>query len=195
MLLTTQILTGPDVTVHLDALATLRLEIFREFPYLYDGTRDNELRYLQVYAQAADSCVLTVAEEGRVVGAATGIPLLHEQQEIREPFAAVPYPPDSIYYVGELLLYPAYRNRGLGMQLLSNLEVQIRSLGSYRYLTCATVVRPDDHPQRPANYLLIERFLKRTGFIALPEVTATFAWRETDGVSREHLMQFWIKVL
>jgi len=195
MLLTTQILSGHDVTVHLDALATLRLDIFREFPYLYDGTRDSELRYLQVYAQAADACVLTATNGGRVVGAATGIPLMHEQQELREPFAAFPYPLGSIYYVGELLLYPEYRNRGLGMQLLSNLENQIRSLGSFRYLTCATVVRLDDHPHRPANYLPIERFLKRTGFTSLPEVTTTFAWRETDGVSREHLMQFWIKAL
>jgi hypothetical protein len=56
-------------------------------------------------------------------------------------------------------------------------------------------VRPDDHPLRPANFLPIERFLKRTGFKALPGVMATFTWPELDGVSRDQQMQFWLKPL
>jgi len=81
------------------------------------------------------------------------------------------------------------------MKLLSLMEDKIRSLGSYRYLTCATVVRPDDHPHRPANYVPIERFLHRTEFRAVPAATISFTWLETDGVSRDHPMQFWIKEL
>ena len=195
MSLTTKLLTGREVEESLDALATLRIEIFREFPYLYDGNRESELRYLKGYAQAAEACVLTVTDADRIVGAATGMPLQHEQKELIAPFAATSYPVDSIYYVGELLFYPAYRNRGLGMKLLSMMEDKIRSLGSYRYLTCATVVRPDDHPHRPANYVPIERFLHRTEFRAVPAVTTSFTWLETDGGSRDHAMQFWIKVL
>lgn len=195
MSLTTKLLTGIEVEASLDALATLRIEIFHEFPYLYDGKRESELRYLQGYAQAADACVLTVTDSGRVVGAATGMPLQHEQKELSDPFAATPYPVDSIYYVGELLFYTAYRNRGLGLSTLSALEDFVRSLGSYRYLTCATAVRPDDHPQRPANYVPIERFLNRTGFKSMPATTTSFTWLETDGVNRDHPMQFWIKVL
>ncbi len=195
MSLTTKLLTGNEVDESLDALATLRIEIFREFPYLYDGKRESELRYLSVYAQTAEACVITVTDAGRVVGAATGIPLQYEQKELIDPFAATPYPVDSIYYVGELLFYPAYRNRGLGMKLLSMMEDKVRSLGSYRYLTCATAVRPDDHRHRPAHYLPIERFLNRTGFKAIAAVTTSFSWLETDGTSREHPMQFWIKEL
>ena len=195
MSLTTKLLTGREVEEILDSLATLRLEIFREYPYLYDGKRESELRYLQGYAQAAEACVLTVTAAGRIVGAATGMPLQHEQKEIVAPFAATAYPLDSVYYVGELLFYPPYRNRGLGMKLLSMMEDKIRSSCSYRYLTCATVVRPNDHPQRPANYLPIGRFLHRTAFRAVPAAFTSFTWLETDGVSRNHPMQFWIKEL
>jgi len=195
MSLTTKLLTGNEVEESLDSLATLRIEIFREFPYLYDGNRESELRYLKGYAQAAEACVLTVTAAGRLVGAATGMPLQHEQKELIDQFAATSYPLDSIYYVGELLFYPAYRNRGLGMKLLSMMEDKIRSLGSYRYLTCATVVRPDDHPHRPANYVPIGRFLNRTEFRAIPAATTSFTWLETDGGSRDHPMQFWIKFL
>ena len=33
--ITERLLTGPAVAAHLEALASLRLEIFQEFPYLY----------------------------------------------------------------------------------------------------------------------------------------------------------------
>jgi GNAT superfamily N-acetyltransferase len=176
-------------------LAVLRLSIFREFPYLYQGCLEDELGYLGHYAEVADSIVVSVTDSGRVVGAATGIPLSHESRALVDPFAVTPYVVEEIYYVGELLFYPEYRNRGLGMRLLTQIEQQVRALGNYRYLVCATIVRPDDHPSRPEGYLPIERFLNRAGFILLPGITTSFAWRETDGSTREHEMKFWIKNL
>jgi GNAT superfamily N-acetyltransferase len=176
-------------------LASLRIEIFQEFPYLYDGRHEDELRYLKLYAEAPEAFVITVTDSGKVVGAATGIPLRHEHQGLIEPFAGSAYPFDEIYYVGELLLYPAYRNQGLGLRLVTQVEAQVRSLGTYRYLICATVMRSDDHPRRPPQYLPIDRFLARTGFRPLPGMTTEFSWRETDGVTRTHPMKFWIKEL
>jgi len=63
-------MSGHDVAVGLDALATLRLDIFREFPYLYDGNRESEHLYLKGYAQAAEACLLTITDSGRLAGAA-----------------------------------------------------------------------------------------------------------------------------
>jgi hypothetical protein len=81
------------------------------------------------------------------------------------------------------------------MKLLAQLEQHVAQLGKYRFLTCATVVRPDDHPLRPADYLPIDRFLARTGFVRLPGVTTSFQWLELDGRKQEHAMQFWLKEL
>ena len=190
-----QLVTGPAIADCLEGLASLRLDIFREFPYLYDGRREDELRYLQLYADAPEALVMTVTDSGTMIGAATGIPLCHEHRELLDPFASTPYPVEDLYYVGELLLYPAYRNRGMGLRLVALIEDQVRSLGIYRFLTCATVVRPDDHPLRPVSYVPIDRFLARTGFSPLPGITTSFTWRETDGVSRDHPMKFWLKKL
>ena len=197
MAITEQLLTGSAVADSLADLASLRIEIFQEFPYLYDGRREDELRYLKLYAEAPESFVITVTASDKVVGAATGIPLRHEHQGLIEPFAGSAYPVDEIYYVGELLLYPAYRNQGLGLRLVTKVEAQVCSLGTYRYLTCSTVLRPDDHPRRPTQtqYLPIDRFLARTGFRPLPGMTTEFSWRETDGDTRTHPMKFWIKEL
>jgi GNAT superfamily N-acetyltransferase len=193
--ITEQLLTGSAVADSLADLASLRILIFQEFPYLYDGRREDELRYLKLYAEAPEAFVIIVTDSGKVVGAATGIPLCHEHQGLIEPFAGSVYSVDEIYYVGELLLYPAYRNQGLGLRLVTQIEDQVRSLGTYRYLTCATVVRSDDHPRRPTQNLPIDRFLARTGFRPLPGMTTEFSWRENDGVTRTHPMKFWIKEL
>ena len=195
MAITEQLLTGSAVEESLDDIASLRISIFREFPYLYDGRREDESRYLQVYANAPDTIVITVSDSGKIIGAATGIPLRHEHQELVEPFAGSDYSLDEIYYVGELLFYPEYRNRGLGLRLVERMEEQVRSLESYRYLTCATVVRSNDHSLRPAAYLPIDRFLAVAGFHPLPKMMTEFSWLETDGITRTHPMNFWLKEL
>ena len=193
--ITEQLLTGAAIADALDDLATLRLDIFREYPYLYKGRREDELNYLGTYAKTPDACVILAYDGLAVIGAATGMPLIHEDAQMLDAFAGTTFPLDEIYYVGELLFRLAYRNCGLGQKLLDRLESHIRSLGRYRRLTCATVERPADHPLRPRDYIPITRFLARTGFVRLSGVTTHFIWRETDGVKRDHPMQFWSKEL
>ena len=190
-----QLLTGTAIADARDEVATLRLEIFREYPYLYQGRREDELKYLGTYAEAPDACVILAYDGDAVIGAVAGMPLIHEDAQMLDAFAGTAFPLDEAYYVGELLFLPAYRNGGLGQKLLARLESHIRSLGGYRTLTCATVERPDDHPLRPRDYIPITRFLARTGFARLPGVTTHFMWRETDGIVRDHPMQFWGKQL
>lgn len=193
MMITEKLLTGAGIADSLNDLATLRLDIFEEYPYLYQGRVEDELKYLSTYAEAPDACFILAYDGPAVIGAATGMPLIHEDAQMRDAFAGTALPLGEIYYVGELLFRPAYRNSALGQKLLARLESHIRSLGRYRQLTCATVERPDDHHLRPRDYIPITRFLARTGFVRLPGVTTHFTWLEIDGVKRDHPMQFWIK--
>jgi GNAT superfamily N-acetyltransferase len=190
-----QMLTGTAIADILDDVATLRLDIFQEYPYLYRGLREDEFTYLVTYADAPDASVILAYHGHAAVGAVAGMPLIHEDAHMLDAFAGATFPLNEVYYVGELLFRPAYRNCGLGQKLLAQLEIHIRSLGCYRRLTCATVERPDDHPLRPCDYIPITRFLALTGFVRLHGVTTSFMWRETDGVKRDHPMQFWIKTL
>lgn len=195
MVITEQLLTGATIADGLNDMATLRLDIFEEYPYLYQGDREDELNYLSTYADAPDACAILAYDGSSIIGAATGMPIIHEAEQMRDAFAGTTLPFNEIYFVGELLFRPAYRNCGLGRKLLGRLESHIRSLDSYHKLTCATVERPDDHPLRPRNFIPITRFLARTGFVRLPGVSTHFRWRETDGIKRDHCMQFWSKEL
>ena len=65
-------LTGPAIRPYLDAVARLRIAVFRDFPYLYDGSLDYETDYLAAYSACAESLfVLRLRGErdrGRVDG-------------------------------------------------------------------------------------------------------------------------------
>ena len=60
--------TGIAVEPWLDALAQLRIEVFRDYPYLYDGDLEYERGYLDRYAQSDRSVFVLALEYNRLVG-------------------------------------------------------------------------------------------------------------------------------
>ena len=64
MLITKEMLVQTAIIDDLDSLANLRLEIFREYPYLYDGRKEDELDYLKSYAEAPDACLILACDAG-----------------------------------------------------------------------------------------------------------------------------------
>ncbi|MEZ4608155.1 MAG: hypothetical protein R2865_15535 [Deinococcales bacterium] len=55
-------------------VAALRISIFRDFPYLYDGNEAYERSYLGRYVSAQDGLLLLVFDGDKIVGASTGLP-------------------------------------------------------------------------------------------------------------------------
>ena len=190
-----QFLQGAQIHDCLEDIAQLRLAIFKEYPYLYDGRLQDELEYLRHYAAHGEAIAIIAFCANNIAGAVTAIPLHCESNDMTAPFAATSYPVERVYYIGELLFYQDYRNQGLGTRLLSRIEQHVRKQMSYDYLASATVVRPDNDPLCPEGYVPIKRFLDRNRFVKLPGVTTHFTWKETDGMRRGHEMQLWIKDL
>jgi len=52
--ITTRTLTGDGLTAALADLARLRIAVFRDWPYLYDGDEAYEREYLRAYAAPGD---------------------------------------------------------------------------------------------------------------------------------------------
>src|SRR5690606_17923419 len=111
---------------HLNALAELRIAVFRDFPYLYDGSLEYEERYLRTYANSPDSVIVLVRDGQRVVGASSGIPLADETEELKRPFLEQGLDVDRIFYCGESVLLAEYRGRGLGVRFFQEREAHAR---------------------------------------------------------------------
>ncbi|NBC47313.1 MAG: GNAT family N-acetyltransferase [Gammaproteobacteria bacterium] len=191
--------TGVELDRYVPALAELRIRVFREFPYLYDGDAEYEARYLQTYRDAEGSVVVLVTDGERVVGASTALPMAEETDEVKAPFVAHGYDPSRIFYLGESVLLPDYRGRGLGVRFFEERERHARALSEQQalqfdwYAFCA-VQRSDDDPRRPADYVPLDRFWTKRGYRRHPELTTTFSWQELgDTEETAKPMVFWLK--
>ena len=107
-------LRGAAIAPYLEDVARLRIAVFREFPYLYDGDPGYEARYLQVYVDTPDSVCVLALDGARVVGASTALPLADEEAGFQQPFLDRGIPVASVFYLAESVVLPEYRGRGLG---------------------------------------------------------------------------------
>ena len=85
-MLTFKCLSGAALHQYIDELAQLRMQVFRDFPYLYDGDAAYEARYLSTYIAAPESIIVLAFDGAKAVGASTGVPLKHETAEVKLPF-------------------------------------------------------------------------------------------------------------
>ncbi len=189
-------MTGPSLEAYVPALARLRIEVFREFPYLYDGDLGYEARYLQTYIEAPGSVIVLVFDSEAVVGASTALPLAEADPAFRRPFHDQGYDPVEVFYLGESVLLPAYRGRGLGVHFFEEREAHARNLGGYAWAAFCAVDRPTDHPRRPPGYRPLDAFWSKRGYLRHPELTAIYRWKDLDDQGEsEKTMTFWLKRL
>lgn len=194
-MLTFESLTGDAVARVLDDVARLRIRVFRDFPYLYDGSLDYERGYLSRFAASSGAVVVVARHGDQVVGAATGCPLASEHDAFQAPFIGRGLDPATIFYCAESVLLPAYRGQGAGHRFFDLREAQGRRLAASHSAFCA-VVRPGDHPARPTGYAPLDPFWRKRGYAPVPGLTTEFSWRDL-GDSHDSLkpMQFWMKYL
>ncbi len=177
-------------------VAQLRIRVFRDYPYLYDGDLDYEKRYLHTYTQSPGSVVVLAMDDDQVVGAATGIPLEHETPEVKTPFAAAGYATDRIFYFGESVLLPEYRGRGIGVAFFEHREAHAQEAGSFTQSCFCAVQRPEDHPLRPDDYQPLDAFWKNRDYKRQEDLVAYYSWKQPDEQEESPKpMVFWMKSL
>ncbi|WP_230969367.1 GNAT family N-acetyltransferase [Nitrogeniibacter aestuarii] len=188
--------SGPQLLTYTDDLARLRIRVFRDWPYLYDGDMAYESRYLKTYVEAPGSVVVLAWDGDAIVGASTGIPLVEETEEVRAPFERAGHTLEDIFYLGESVLLPQYRGQGAGVAFFEHREDHARSLGGFKATCFCGVQRPDDHPARPADYMPLDAFWQHRGYRKQPVLSTCFSWKEIgESAESPKPMTFWMKSL
>src|SRR5690349_7115139 len=91
-------LRGSEILARQDDLARLRIEVFRDFPYLYEGSAAYEAAYIRTYVEARDSVLIAAIDGDRIVGASTALPMAEAMEECIAPFAANGYDIARVFY-------------------------------------------------------------------------------------------------
>jgi len=188
-------LAGAELEAALDAVAQLRITVFRDWPYLYDGTLDYERQYLDTYRENPGALLVGAFHDGRLIGASTSTPMEDHAPEFAAPFQAMGIALEKILYGAESVLLRPYRGIGLGHRFIDLREAHARSLGRTHVAFCS-VIRPEDHPARPAVYRANDAFWRGRGYQPLPGVVARFSWKDLgDREETEKPLQFWMRSL
>ncbi len=185
---------GAALTPWLDGLGRLRIAVFREYPYLYDGSLEYEREYLQTYANSPRSLVVLVTDERReVVGATTCIPLADEGPEFRAPFVTAGWAVKDVCYFGESILLPQFRGRGIGKEFFRRREAHAAKHG-FKWTAFCAVDRAADHPLRPPGYRPLDEFWISQGYAKRSDLKATFTWKEIgEPAETPKQLTFWTK--
>lgn len=188
-------LSGSALNAAFDNLARLRIAVFAAYPYLYAGTAAYEREYLAEFTAAPDAVLVAAFDGPKIVGAATASPLIAQDTYIREPFERLGIDPAPVFYFGESVLLNEYRGQGIGHAFFDHREAAARNWGASHASFCA-VVRPPDHPARPADHVPLDAFWMRRGYAPVPGLTGTFTWAE-HGEAEESPkpMQYWMRQL
>jgi GNAT superfamily N-acetyltransferase len=193
--LTFETLSGPALLPLLPDLARLRIAVFRDWPYLYDGDEAYEREYLRAYAEAPGAAVVVCRDGAQVVGAATCEPMTEAHEPVRRTFEKAGLDPAPFCYLGESVLLREYRGRGAGLRFFAEREAHARRLG-LRCATFCSVLRHPSDPRRPPGYTPLDAFWRKRGYAPRPDLVVSLDWKEVGAPAETpHPLSFWVKEL
>lgn len=187
---------GQALAAALPDLAALQIEVFRAWPYLYEGRQSHEQDYLRTYLDSPGAAVFITRKGSRVVGASTCLPLSHETENVQAPFRARAWDPEDFFYFGESVLLPELRGQGIGVAFFAAREAHARAVSACRFACFCVVVRPDSHPARPPDYVPLDRFWTKRGFVRRPDLVCEMSWTDVGAADESaKKLVFWVKSL
>jgi GNAT superfamily N-acetyltransferase len=179
-MITYQLLQGEKIQDFIEEIARLRIEIFREFPYLYDGNYEYETKYLKKFADIDESIVVLALDENKVIGAFTSLPMRFEQEGVKQEI-----PSDWIknaFYLSEIVLEKTYRKQGIGRTMFQLMLDRINTLQKYNRILFASIEREENHPFKPKDYTSNDEIWIKQGFQKTP-YRSTISWKEINEVT------------
>mgnify|MGYP000557030757 CR=1 FL=1 len=121
-----RIYRGAEISAIVPDLARLRITVFRDWPYLYEGDLAYETGYLARYAQGG-AIVVAAYDGAQMVGAATGMPLLQHDDDFSGALAACDIAAEDVFYCAESVLMQDHRGQGAGHMFFDTREAEARA--------------------------------------------------------------------
>lgn len=194
-------ISGSAIGPYIGAISRLRMAVFRDWPYLYDGNAAYEEDYLAGFAGGPGSVIVAALDGDEIIGAATGAPLSEHTEEFGRLFRDHGLEPGHIFYCGESVLLRSYRGRGIGHAFFDHREDHAHSLnasGRYQFTHSAFcgVIRDTSDPRCPADYRPLDGFWTTRGYRKVDGLIGHYDWREIgDSEETRKDMQFWMREL
>jgi ribosomal protein S18 acetylase RimI-like enzyme len=184
---------GKETENYLDQIAALRIEVFREFPYLYDGDISYEKTYLQKYVQSSKSLFVIALSEGNIIGFSSALPLIDAETEFHKTFLDNNLNLKKFFYFGESVLKKDFRGQGIGVKFFEEREKHASSFQEIENCCFCAVDRPSNHPLR-GDYQSLDNFWTKRGYFKEDKLKANLKWKDIDlQEETTKSLNFWLK--
>ncbi len=191
---------GNEIEPYIPLVSQMRIEEFKNYPYLYQGNMKYEAEYLKGFTREPRACLIAAFQKNLVVGFTTGMPLKSEVDilsEIETKFNEKNLSAATYYYFGEFIVLKEARSKGIAGEM----ERQISKLAKnwkYENTCLATVVRQNDHPSKPKNFVSCDNVWFNLGYEKL-NLDIEYHWpmltKNNDIEDCKNVLEFWAKKL
>lgn len=194
--ITVNLLYGEQIRPYIRELARLCLDVYREWPYLYEGSEAECIEYVEErYVKKPDSVVCIALEGKTLIGAVMGLPLCHAPQHYLACYNEKDQ--EGVFYWGELAVYPKYRNLKIAKEMYTTMGKAVIASGKYKAMAFCEVIRSAEfkYPM-PGNYVGHGTLWNALGFEKKENLTCQGKWKLVgEQEESSQLMVYWWKQL
>ncbi|MFS8562979.1 MAG: hypothetical protein LVR00_01035 [Rhabdochlamydiaceae bacterium] len=185
---------GAGIKIYLASIAKLRLEIFKDYPFLCKFSLEEELAYLRKFTQNKDAVAVLVFDGPKIVGAAIGAPFDSQEVEFIKLFQEKGLNPSAYFYFGQSVLLEPYRGRGLGHHFFDIREKHARYLKRFTGICFVSILRTSISPPPPKEYSSLINLWEKNGYIKRSDLTCQQSWKDsTAEKATPKTLIFWTK--
>lgn len=169
---------GIRIAPYIEDIGRLRIKVFREYPYLYDGELKIEQSYLTLFAHSKEGLAVIALEDDRIVGAITGAPVEDTLKQTIRMFKEKQIPTQDLFYMGDIVVLKDYQGKGIGSRLYKAFEQLVRKKGKFKRITLCEVEREN----KPAGVRGATGFFKMLGYVKDPTLVTHQSWKDIGDI-------------
>ena len=171
-------LHGKEILPYIDRIIQLRIQLFKGWPYLYEGSLEYEESYFEGYVSSDLSTAVLVLDHDQVVGCAIGLPVAESLKEIGQIFKDQGQPSGKSYYLSDLLLQEEYRGKKIGQNMVQTLEKAVMGLQDFSAIYLCEIVRDPKDSRKPPHLHSLDKFWDKQGYEIVPDWLIQLKWLE-----------------
>ena len=187
-------LRGAGIKTYIPSIVKIRNEVLKEYPYLRVCHTEEDTQYFKQLCQSKDSIAVLIFDGPKIIGVSTGMPLDEQQIHLQKPFIEKELKPSDYYYFGVCTLLKPYRGRGIAHHFFDLREEHAKHLKRFNKICLSSVIRPKNYPKKPKEYISLDSFWKKRGYVERQDLICHLSWREVEekAPSPKPLV-FWVK--
>jgi GNAT superfamily N-acetyltransferase len=187
-------LHGAGIKTYIPSIVKVRNEVLKEYPYMRIGHVEEDTHYFRSLSQSKDSIAVLVFDGPKIIGVTTGVPLDEQLPALQKPFIDKALKPSDFYYFGVCTLLKPYRGRGIAHHFFDLREEHAKHLKRFNRICLSNVVRPKNHQKKPKDYVSLDSFWKKRGYVERKDLIGQLPWRDVEEKTPSpKSLVFWVK--